>query len=59
MAKFESTAKYKLIYIFEIHDEDHKGLLKIGEATISSADPASLVPNCNAYTFTICSSQNI
>ena len=48
MAKFESTAKYKLIYIFEIHDDDHKGLLKIGEATISSADPASLVPNCNA-----------
>ena len=48
MAKFESTAKYKLIYIFEIHDEDHKGLLKIGEATISSADPASLVPTCNA-----------
>ena len=30
MAKFESTAKYKLIYIFEVHDENHKGLLKIG-----------------------------
>lgn len=48
MAKFESTAKYKLIYIFEIHDESHKGLLKIGEATIASTDPATLVPNCNA-----------
>ena len=48
MAKFESTAKYKLIYIFEIHDESHKGLLKIGEATISSSDPATLLPNCNA-----------
>ena len=48
MAKFESTAKYKLIYIFEIHDESHKGLLKIGEATIDSSDPAALVPNCNA-----------
>lgn len=48
MARFETTSKYKLIYIFEIHDEQHKGLLKIGEATVSSTNPASLVPNCNA-----------
>jgi len=47
MAKFESTAKYKLIYIFEIQDESHKGLLKIGEATIASSDPAALVANCH------------
>ena len=49
MTGFESTAKYKLIYIFSINDEMHKGLLKIGEATISTAaDPTTLVPNCNA-----------
>ena len=49
MTSFESTAKYKLIYIFSINDEMHKGLLKIGEATISTtADPTTLVPNCNA-----------
>lgn len=48
MAKFESTAKYKLIYIFEVHDENHKGLLKIGDATIDCKDPSLLVPNCKA-----------
>lgn len=48
MANFEATSKYKLIYIFEIHDESHKGLLKIGEATIASSDPSVLAPNCNA-----------
>ena len=32
--KFISTFDYKLIYIFRINDEAHKGLLKIGDATI-------------------------
>ena len=48
MSYFESTAKYKLIYIFSINDEAHKGLLKVGEATISTTlDLDVLVPNCN------------
>ncbi|MBR3876427.1 MAG: DEAD/DEAH box helicase family protein, partial [Clostridia bacterium] len=48
MSYFESTAKYKLIYIFSINDEAHKGLLKVGEATISTTlDLGVLVPNCN------------
>ena len=32
--KFVSTFAFKLIYIFRINDEAHKGLLKIGDATI-------------------------
>ena len=48
MSYFESTAKYKLIYVFSINDEAHKGLLKVGEATISTTlDLGVLVPNCN------------
>jgi len=47
--KFESSYEYKLIYIFEIRDEAHKGLLKIGDATIKSDEPIdSLPPNCRA-----------
>ena len=43
----ETTTKYKLIYIFSIPDDDHKDLLKIGEATIkTSEDPTLLVTNC-------------
>ena len=33
---FNAAFKYKLIYIFAIPDEGHKGLLKIGETTIST-----------------------
>lgn len=32
--KFENTFEYKLIYVFGIDDESHKGCLKVGEATI-------------------------
>lgn len=32
--KFENTFEYKLIYIFRINDNAHKGCLKIGDATI-------------------------
>ena len=32
-----STASYKLIYIFSIPDEAHRGLLKIGDATIKTS----------------------
>ena len=45
---YAGTAQYNLIYIFAIHDEAHKGYLKIGETSFSS--PSSykqLAPNCN------------
>lgn len=49
MAGFEATTKYKLIYIISIPDDYHKGLLKIGDATVAtSEDPTVLVPNCKA-----------
>ena len=32
--EFKSTFEYKLIYVFRINDTAHKGVLKIGEATI-------------------------
>ncbi|MBR3746611.1 MAG: DEAD/DEAH box helicase family protein, partial [Selenomonadaceae bacterium] len=41
------VSHYKLIYVFGIADDAHKGLLKIGEATISTDLPAKkLFPNC-------------
>lgn len=33
-SKFEATFKSKVIYVFRINDEEHKNLLKIGEATL-------------------------
>lgn len=36
---FENTFEYKLIYIFRINDETHKGYLKIGDATIHTNKP--------------------
>ena len=48
MDKFKQTHSYKLIYIFSMPYETHKGLLKIGEATLTTtAKPESLVPNCH------------
>ena len=39
----------KLIYVFAINDEAHKGLLKIGDTTIQSdASIDALFPNCKA-----------
>lgn len=35
MHKFNSTFNYKLIYIFSINAETHKGLLKIGDTTLT------------------------
>jgi len=44
---YEAAFKYKLIYIIAIHDDAHKGYLKIGEATLSSnLGPTQLSPNC-------------
>ncbi len=46
---FESSFEYKLIYIFEIQDNAHKGLLKIGDATIKTMESIdNLPPNCKA-----------
>lgn len=47
MSQFKSTFDYKLIYVFRINDDNHKGLLKIGDATVHTSKPLSeLVPNC-------------
>ena len=46
---FTASFGYKLIYIFEIRDEAHKGLLKIGDTTIKTDEPIDkLPPNCKA-----------
>lgn len=47
MNKFVSTFDYKLIYVFRINDKAHKGLLKIGDATLHTTLPiTSLSNNC-------------
>lgn len=46
---FGTSFEYKLIYVFAINDEAHKGLLKIGDTTIQSdASIDALFPNCKA-----------
>lgn len=46
--EFTNTFQYKLIYIFRINDEEHKGALKIGEATISTNKKIEEIHNnCN------------
>ena len=47
----ENPYAYKLIYVFAIPDEDHAGLLKVGETTVQCDLPpvaarAALMPNC-------------
>lgn len=36
MNGFKSTFEYKIIYVFSIEDDNHKGLLKIGDATLKT-----------------------
>lgn len=44
--KFVDSFSYKLIYIFRINDEAHKGLLKIGDATLKTNESIDkLTPN--------------
>ncbi len=43
--QYYSTLKAKLIYIFTIPDEAHRGCVKIGEATLDEATDLSLAPN--------------
>ena len=46
---FGTAFEYKLIYVFAINDEAHKGLLKIGDTTIQSDTSIdALFPNCKA-----------
>lgn len=48
MEKFEQTYSYKLIYVFSMPYETHKGMLKVGEATLKTdIMPNELVPNCH------------
>ena len=45
---FISTYSYKVIYIFKIDDDLHKGIIKIGESTLSTnKNIEELVDNCN------------
>lgn len=49
MDRFDQTYSYKLIYVFSMPYDTHKGLLKIGEATLTTdVKPDGLVPNCRA-----------
>lgn len=43
---FENPFEYKLIYIFKIDDESHKGCLKIGDTSINADNLEELVPSC-------------
>lgn len=48
MERFDQTHSYKLIYVFSMPYETHKGLLKVGEATLTTdIMPNNLVPNCH------------
>lgn len=46
--KFTSSLKLKLIYVFRINDEAHRGCLKVGEATSDSEKLWGLEPNSKA-----------
>lgn len=42
--EIESTFDYKLIYVFRINDDNHKDILKIGDATIHTKKKTSDLP---------------
>lgn len=44
--KYVSALKLKLIYVFRINDDAHKGCLKVGEATCDNKNIFDLTPNC-------------
>lgn len=46
--KFTSALKLKLIYVFRINDDAHKGCLKIGEATSDNENIWGLEPDSKA-----------
>lgn len=43
--QYYSTLKAKLIYVFTIEDAEHRGCVKIGEATLDEATNLMLAPN--------------
>lgn len=46
--KFNATFEYKLIYVFSINDDNHRNMLKVGEATIKGdKDYTKYFPNCS------------
>ena len=48
MERFDQIHSYKLIYVFSMPYEIHKGLLKVGEATLTTdIMPNNLVPKGN------------
>ncbi len=45
---FSDVFNLKVIYVFRINDDAHKGLLKIGDATVKTTTSIDkLPPNCN------------
>lgn len=45
--QFKEAFNYKVIYAFTINDEQHKGLIKIGDATLKTKSSIDkLAPNC-------------
>ncbi len=45
--QFKEAFKYKVIYAFTVNDDKHKGLIKIGDATVSTESSIDkLSPNC-------------
>lgn len=47
MERFDQTYNNKLIYVFSMPYKSHKGLLKVGETTVTTdIKPNSLTPNC-------------
>lgn len=45
---FDSALKPKLIYVIRINDANHRGCLKVGEATLTDSDDLSIRPNSSA-----------
>lgn len=47
ISQFKEAFNYKVIYVFEIQDEKHKGLIKIGDTTLNTTSSIdNLNPNC-------------
>lgn len=45
--QFKNAFNYKVIYAFTVNDEKHKGLIKIGDATVyTDFSIDKLSPNC-------------
>lgn len=52
MDNYKPTATYNLIYVFAIHDDKHKDILKIGKASLHSHSSwKQLPPNCDELNY--------